>query len=223
MTKRACVFGLFTFGLIVWLWPSTQTDRQRATAQRTAPSPTPEPPSRHSVPARSTASQTQAEETPRQAPARTRQIRIALSTDTRLQHSIVNTGPSDFAPASFVTFLDPDSLPDTQTGDAVASWLSPQHTIHDEASDTLVDAVLDDPDLEDFDQDWIDIIDLETERLLEQEDFKGLKGAIIEADETSARVERKRCPKECNLRSARSDMLLQELSSPSCGVAHGRA
>ena len=41
----------------------------------------------------------------------------------------------------------------------------------------------------------------------EQDDFKWLDGATVEADETSARVERKNCPKGCDNASCKNNEL----------------
>jgi len=170
MRKRRCVFGLIFSGLLFWAWPKE--------APTPAASPTPagakETQTRW---VRSSRPRPVSEAAPKAGPAAIalkrgvhyELIHVYLSSDSALQQPL--TVFNSFRPSSFLPPVSYDDMPDTETADALVDMLNETGRGGLERTEDFLDAVDQDPELEGFDQDWADMIDLETERLLAEEAF----------------------------------------------------
>ncbi len=113
-------------------------------------------------------------------------VRIQLNTDHALQQQIPVF--NSFDPRSFLPPLDDVDLPDTATGDALAELLASDRGDYQDAVDDFLDSVDEDPDLEGFDANWADVIDLETERILADEDFDAAEADVMVVLEQANRL-----------------------------------
>ncbi len=174
--KRACVLSLALMALLYWGWPSEAPIAPASPALVTAPS-THTPQSRPwaRTPVRAIVSEDEAVAMQRTLPLEW--IRVQLNSDPALQQQIAVF--NSFDPRSFLPPLAPQDLPDSPTTDALEDLLSQDRRGDHDVYEAFLDAVDQDPELEGFDTDWIDIIDLETERLLAEEDYEDAEAEVM--------------------------------------------
>lgn len=150
-----------------------------------APIDEPTPPAQRATPlrqaarsaARPAAAASASPESSTAVPLPVEKIVIQLRAEARLDQQIAVF--STFGPREFFDILNPEGLPDTPTGDAVADWLDPPEGFRPGLDDELLDAIDADPELEGFDSEWMDLIDLETERLLSDEEYADQEAEVM--------------------------------------------
>ena len=108
----------------------------------------------------------------------TERIHVRLSPTPALEQSAVVFHA--FKPRQFIPELDLELLPESETADALASLMDADHAEYADAIDDFLDAVEDDPELDGFDANWVDIIDLETERLMVDVEFEATEAEVFD-------------------------------------------
>jgi hypothetical protein len=173
MKKRVSAFTLIAIALLMSILPETD-----------APIDKPTPPPQRARPLRSAARPAAWPAAASASPESSAAVRlpvervvIQLRAEARLDQQIAVFSP--FTPRDFIDILNPMGIPDTATGDAVADWLDPPEGSGVGLDDELLDAVDADPELEGFDQEWVDLIDLETERLLSDEQYADEEAEVM--------------------------------------------
>jgi len=89
---------------------------------------------------------------------------VHLRPESPLMQEVLST--QAFQPSDFLPIPDDLELPDSAAADAFLALLDDEDPNPRDTIDDFLNAVEDDPDLQGFDEEWVDIIDLESERLL---------------------------------------------------------